>query len=124
MVMTKDARQMLMGDKDMTPDIFLGSKEIRDKCINKIELLDKVKQIFLLPELECLTTKQMADYFEVGTEAIQSQYKRNKNEFDEDGVILKKNIRLQIFGLFCENNPKSNTRFNNGCIRGWNRIVD
>ncbi len=98
MVMTKDTRQMLMGDKDMTPDIFLGSKEMRDKCINKIELLDKVKQIFLLPELECLTTKQMADYFEVGTEAIQSQYKRNKNEFDGDGVILKKPSDFKSLG--------------------------
>lgn len=90
MVMTKNARQMLMGDKEMTPDIFLESKDMRDKCINKIELLDKVKQIFLLPELECLTTKQMADYFEVGYEAIKSQYKNNQKEFDEDGVTLKK----------------------------------
>lgn len=89
MIMTKNARQMLMGDIEMTPDIFLEYKEMRDKCIGRIELLDKVKQIFLLPELECLTTKQMADYFEVGYEAIKSQYMRNKKEFDEDGVTMK-----------------------------------
>lgn len=90
MVMTKNSRQMLMGDKKMTSDIFLESKDMRDKCIGQIELLDKVKTLFLLPELDCLTTKQVADYFEVGVEAIQSQYKRNKNEFDSDGVCLKK----------------------------------
>lgn len=88
--MTKNTRQMLMKDKEITPDIFLECKDMRDKCIDRIELLDKVKQIFLLPELECLTTKQLADYFEVGVEAIQTQYKRNKIEFNEDGVSLKK----------------------------------
>lgn len=89
MVMTKQTRQMLMGDVEMTPDVFLGSKELRDKCIERIELLDKVKQILLLPELECLTTKQLAEYFEVGYEAIRAQYKRNKKEFDEDGVAIR-----------------------------------
>lgn len=96
MVMTKNARQMLMGDIEMTPDIFLGSKDMRDKCISRIELLDKVKQIFLLPELECLTTKQMADYFEVGYEAIKSQYKKNQKEFDEDGVTTKSPSAFKI----------------------------
>lgn len=102
MVMTKNARQMLMGDIETTPDIFLESKDMRDKCISRIELLDKVKQIFLLPELECLTTKQMADYFEVGYEAIQSQYKRNKNEFEEDGVVLKSPLISKLWVVLLE----------------------
>lgn len=95
-VMTKNARQMLMGDIEMTPDIFLESKDMRDKCISRIELLDKVKQLFLLPELECLTTKQMADYFEVGYEAIKHQYKANQKEFDDDGTTTKSPAAFKI----------------------------
>ncbi len=112
MVMTKNARQMLMGDIKMTPDIFLESKDMRDKFIGRIELLDKVKRIFLLSELECLTTKQMADYFEVGIEAIQMQYKRNKVEFDEDGVTTKNPSDFKI--LNCSARTVKNLDQQNG----------
>ena len=39
--------------------------------------------------MEVMTTKMVAEYFGVGLEAIQSCYKDNKVEIDEDGVILK-----------------------------------
>lgn len=57
--------------------------------MNRIEVLDKVKKLFLLPELECMTITQVADYFEVPGRTISSQYNYNKDEFDSDGVHLK-----------------------------------
>lgn len=75
--------------QQITVESFLDSKELREQVMDQIEVLDKVKALFLIPELECMTVKQVADYFEVGIETIQWQYKNNKNEFDEDGVCVK-----------------------------------
>lgn len=56
---------------------------------DRIEVLDKVKQLLLIPEMECMTVKQVADYFEVPFDTIKTQYKSNRDEFDSDGVCLK-----------------------------------
>lgn len=65
---------------------FVDNKELRDECMNRIEVLEKVKDLFLIPGLEMMTTKQVADYFEVETEAIRKCFKRNKGEVESDGV--------------------------------------
>lgn len=76
----------------VTEENILDSKELRDKMSDRIEVLDKVKQLFLIPEMECMTTQQMADYFEVNYETIKWQYKSNRGEFDEDGTHFKQLI--------------------------------
>ena len=60
------------------------------ECIDRIEVLDKVKQLFLIPEMEVMTTKMAAAYFRVPLEAINSCYNRNKVEIDSDGVVVKR----------------------------------
>jgi mRNA-degrading endonuclease toxin of MazEF toxin-antitoxin module len=62
---------------------------LRDKYISKTDALDKVKQIFLIPKMECLTTKMVADYFEVSPDVIQKCYQRNNEEIESDGVGIK-----------------------------------
>lgn len=78
-----------MTNTKITSESFLDNKELREQAMARVEVLDKVKQLFLIPELECMTVKQVADYFEVGTEVIQWQYKNNKDEFDEDDTCKK-----------------------------------
>lgn len=73
----------------MTEVQLLEQKDLREKAIEKIEVLDKVKKLFLIPDMEVMTTKMVADYYEVKLEAVQSCYKDNKQEIDEDGVIVK-----------------------------------
>ncbi|MCM1276980.1 MAG: hypothetical protein NC299_16720 [Lachnospiraceae bacterium] len=73
----------------ITDESILDSKELRDKMSDRIEVLDKVKQLLLIPEMECMTVQQVADYYEVPYETIKSQYKYNKDEFDNDGVHFK-----------------------------------
>lgn len=87
-----------------TEDSIIEVKTIREQFIGRTEVLDKVKELFLIPKLEVMTTKQVANYFEVGVEAIQSTYKRNKNEIDSDGVLHK---NPNDFGLSKTNNPKT-----------------
>ncbi len=63
--------------------------ETRKKLAGRIEVLDKVKSLFLLPEIEIATVQQVADYYEVDFEAIKKCYQRNKDEVDSDGTELK-----------------------------------
>lgn len=72
--------------------------ELRERCIDRIEVLDKVKQLFLIPEMMVATTKMVAEYFEVEVGKIESCYIGNKNEIDPDGVIARKQ-RNEFLGL-------------------------
>ncbi len=78
-----------MTNTKITAESFLDSKELREQAMNRIEVLNKVKQLFLIPELECMTVKQVADYFEVDSDTIKKQYQRNQDEFDSDGTCIK-----------------------------------
>lgn len=73
------------------------NEQLRDSLIKRMDVLDKVKELFLLPELECLTIKQVADYYEVDVEAIKKCYQRNKTEVDSDGVKTETPKTLKEF---------------------------
>lgn len=79
----------MMTTTKITADSFLDNKELREQAMARVEVLDKVKKIVLIPELECMTVKQVADYYEVDVETIKWQYKNNRNEFDLDGTTSR-----------------------------------
>ncbi|MDA1836488.1 phage antirepressor KilAC domain-containing protein [Bacillus cereus group sp. BY17LC] len=62
----------------------------REKYIEKVEVLSKVRGLLLLPNMEMATTKQVAAFYEVGAEAIRSIIKRHRSELESDGVVHKK----------------------------------
>ena len=66
------------------------SEDLRNKMIERTEVLDKVKKLFLIPEMEVMTTKMVADYYEVELSTLQKCYQRNKNEIQSDGIVHKK----------------------------------
>lgn len=68
---------------------LVEQKDLREQYIEKVEVLDKVKNLFLIPVFNVMTTKMVANYYEVGYEAIKTCYKINKNEIDLDGVVVK-----------------------------------
>lgn len=65
---------------------LIESKELRDKCVNHYEVLEKVKELLLIPGTEFATITDIADFYEVSTEPIQKLYQRNKTEIDMDGI--------------------------------------
>lgn len=69
---------------------MLMNKEIRERYMNRLDVLNKTKQIFLIPEMECMTIRQVADYFEVDIDTLKKCYTRNENEINNDGVTFKK----------------------------------
>lgn len=75
-------------------DKFIEDKGLREKYINKLEVLDKVKKIVTLPNTELMTTKMVAEWYEVGEEAIKSLYARNRDELNENRAVTLRGTEL------------------------------
>lgn len=63
------------------------NKEIREQCIERIEILEKVKGLLLIPNSDFATVNLIADYYEVGEECIKSVVFENQEELLSDGLI-------------------------------------
>ena len=85
---------------------FIDDRNLRNSYVGHFEVLEKVKDLLLLPDNETATVKQIAEYYStfrteeeksqgltdiiITEDAIQKIYQRNKEEFSKDGVIVKK----------------------------------
>lgn len=66
---------------------IVENKELREKMAGRIEVLDKVKKLLLLPQLEMMTMQQVADYYKVEQKAVERCYQRNREEIVRDGCM-------------------------------------
>lgn len=89
--------------KNITENQIVDNVVLRDKMIDRVDVLDKVKELFLIPQLECLTIKQVAEYYEVDLDTIKKCYQRNMGEIDLDGVRNEtpKTIKEFFNGTYC-----------------------
>lgn len=81
---------------------LLDDRDLRDKYVEKFEVLDSVKKLLLLPGTELLTVKQVADYYSVDEKAIEKVYARHEEELVSDGMCKRKYrelSNLQYVGL-------------------------
>lgn len=76
--MTKESEELII------------SKELREQMASHYEVLEKVKQLLLIPDTDTATINNVANYYEVDVEAIQKIYQKHKDEFDLDGVVKMK----------------------------------
>ena len=70
--------------------------------MNHYQVLEKVKELFLLPGTELATLKLVADFYEVDEKAIEKVYTRHFDELESDGMCSKKYSELsnlQYVGL-------------------------
>ncbi|HLR35062.1 MAG TPA: hypothetical protein VK071_06980 [Tissierellales bacterium] len=66
--------------------IIEGGKEQRDKYIERVDVLEKVKELNTLAGTEYMITNQVAEFYEVDRKAINKVFTRNRIELIEDGV--------------------------------------
>ena len=66
---------------------LLQRKEAREDCVSRVEVLDKVGELLLLPNTEYATINQVSNYYNVGQEAIRKLFQRNKEELVHNGAI-------------------------------------
>ncbi len=75
-----------------TDESFIVTKSLRDQYIDRIDVLNKVKALFLIPKVNLMNTNMVASFFDVPAETIRSLYKNNREELDSDGA---KNLKLR-----------------------------
>lgn len=80
---------------------FISDRHLRDKNVGRFEVLEKVKDLLLISGTDYAVLSQVADYYEVGLEAIASLVKDNREELLEDGLINATGVETkQILGKF------------------------
>lgn len=75
--------------KIITSESMVDNHDLRNELIARTEVLDKVKKLLLIPEMNCMTIRQVADYYEVDIDTIKRCYQRNRTEIEGDGVANK-----------------------------------
>ena len=83
-------------DKEL---IYTESKTLRNETLNSIsyDFLDKIKVIPYLTEDMVVTVQQAANYYECSMDTIKTLIKRNRNEFEDDGMTVLKGQELKKF---------------------------
>ena len=69
-------------------DNIINDRSVRDRCAGHYEVLEKVKDLLLLPGTELTSVNQVADYYEVTPEYIKAVYGSNRNEINSDGTTI------------------------------------
>ena len=108
----------------MNENELLKKEELRNKLIYRYDILEKVRELLLIPGTEFATTQQVADFYEVGLEAISSLVKDHRSEVELDGMItlsgketkeklgkFSKDVQ-NLRGCFTVNGIKLNNRAN------------
>lgn len=75
---------------------LIESRSIREQYADRTDALDKVKRLRRLPDDLNVTTEMVAEYYEVGVEAIKSVVKDNRAELETHGYnVLKGRERTE-----------------------------
>lgn len=81
-----------------TPEIALTeSRAMRAQTADRVDVLDKVKALALLPDGVHATTEIVASYFGVGVDAIESVVRRHREELTENGMETLRGDALRSF---------------------------
>ena len=86
-----------MTNENVTEFIFITDKKAREENIDRVEVLDKVGTLFLLPNTELASTKQVTKFYEVPLKTLNSVIYDHKDELTSDG--MKKYSRKEVESL-------------------------
>ncbi|WP_340032529.1 hypothetical protein NSQ20_11735 [Paenibacillus sp. FSL K6-1122] len=67
-------------------DTYMEDVLLRNQNVRRVEVLDKIKELVMLPDNKHVTVKMIADYYEVDKNVIEQIIKKHRDEFDEDGA--------------------------------------
>ncbi len=81
----------------VTADSFIEDKGLRSKYLNKLNVLEKVKELITLPNTELMTTKMVAEWYDVSEKLIQWHIMQNKDELTENGLKVIEKDELKEF---------------------------
>lgn len=73
------------------------SPTLRAQYVDRVDVLDKVKELTFLADGEHMSTEMVADYYEVGVDAIESVVRRNRQELEDNGYHVLRGKELREF---------------------------
>ncbi|MFE0033172.1 hypothetical protein [[Kitasatospora] papulosa] len=76
---------------------LLESPALRVEQMGRVEALDKVKSLVMLPDGIHLRTEDVARYFEVSAEVVRKLTQRHRAEVEENGLRLLRGAELRVF---------------------------
>ncbi|GAB2912069.1 hypothetical protein GCM10022245_53960 [Streptomyces mayteni] len=76
---------------------LLASRELRGRVMDRVDVLDKVKTLRLLPDGLHVTTRMVAEFYEVDREAVKKIVIRHRGELIESGLRVLDGLELQRF---------------------------
>ena len=77
--------------------VLLEDKNLRAKNLDRIDVLEKVGTLLLLPNKEVATTKQVSEFFEVPLSTIKMAINEHKTELENNGLFILKGTKLKEF---------------------------
>lgn len=69
-----------------TAQSLIEMSDLRNQLIDRVEVLSRVKKLFLIPGIEMIPMRQVAEFYEVEVNTLRQTYKRNQSEIDRDGA--------------------------------------
>ncbi|MBD7935933.1 hypothetical protein H9655_02735 [Cytobacillus sp. Sa5YUA1] len=82
--------------------------------MERVEVLDRVKGLLLLPNTELATTQQVADFYEVGKHVISMILSRHKDEIISDGMVSIKGKDLVVNNKLRTKSHKGHYKLDDG----------
>ncbi|MEV0491208.1 hypothetical protein [Streptomyces atratus] len=76
---------------------LLESRALRVEQMGRVDVLDKVKSLVMLPDGIHVRTEDVARYFEVSTEVVKKVIQRHRGEMEENGLTLLRGSELRNF---------------------------
>lgn len=73
----------------MQPDRLLEDERLRQQHIDKIEVLERIKNLFFLPKTEAMTTTMAARFYEVDRKTVQKVIERHGQELADNGAYIE-----------------------------------
>ena len=78
---------------------LIENKDVREKMIGNVSVLEKIKDLLLLGDSEFSTLQQVADYYEVPKQTIESIKNRNKEELINNGMKTFSNKEIKALNI-------------------------
>ncbi|MER5497921.1 hypothetical protein ABT096_12040 [Streptomyces sp. NPDC002561] len=76
---------------------LLESRALRVEQMGRVDVLDKVKSLVMLPDGIHVRTEDVARYFEVSTATVRRLIDRHRGELTENGMRVLRGAELQSF---------------------------
>lgn len=79
---------MRLTKKEKEHENIISDRSMRDKCVERYEVLENVKKLLLLPGTDLMSIDQVADFYEVSSQGVKNLYSQNREEIDGDGTKM------------------------------------